>query len=282
MSQPPPPRRTARITTPDGLAIAAEAHGATAGPDILFIHGFSQSGLCWSRQTASPVLAGCRMVTYDFRGHGASDKPADPACYKDPALWAGEVDAVIRGFGLSRPILVGWSYAGRIIGDYLASFGTGSIGGIVFVDAATANERRFYGRCNRLMRQMCSLDVAENVRATRTFLGHCFAAPLPQPLFELLFGVNMLVPPQVRAALFDRASDYETVLSRLDIPVLVVQGALDDVVAPAMAHHIAALVPGARLDLYDGVGHAPFLEAADRFNTTLAGFATEVAGKAGA
>lgn len=285
MSQPLPPRRTARIVTPDGLAIAAEAHGreaqgGEAGPDILFIHGFSQAGLCWSRQTASPALAGCRMVTYDFRGHGASDRPADPARYKDPALWAGEVDAVIRGFGLTRPILVGWSYAGRIIGDYLGAYGAGGIGGIVFVDAVAVSERRFYGSCNRLMRQMCSDDLVENVRATRAFLGRCFAAPLPQSVFELLFGVNMMVPPKVRAALFDRPCDYAAVLGRLDVPVLVVQGAQDDVVAPAMAHHIASLVPGARLDLYEAVGHAPFLEAPERFNATLAAFAAEVAGKA--
>ncbi|MFG1301739.1 alpha/beta hydrolase [Xanthobacter sp. V3C-3] len=279
MSQPLPPPRAARIATPDGISIAAEAHGAAAGRDILFIHGFSQSGLCWTRQTTSPALAGCRMVTYDFRGHGASDKPADPARYKDPALWAGEVDAVIRGFGLERPILVGWSYAGRIIGDYLAAFGTGAIGGIVFVDAATANERRFYGSCNRLMRQMCSPDLRENVRATRAFLGQCFAAPLPQPLFDLLFGVNMVVPVEVRAALFDRSSDYEAVLRAVDVPTLVVHGARDVVVAPAMARHIAELVPGARLDLYEDAGHAPFLEAPERFNATLAAFAAEVAGK---
>lgn len=276
----PAPRRTARVRTPDGLAIAAEAFGAQAAPDILFIHGFSQSGLCWSRQTTSERLAGCRMVTYDFRGHGASDKPADPERYKAGALWAGEVDAVIRAFGLSRPVLVGWSYAGRIICDYVAAFGTAGIGGIVFVDAATASEKRFYGRCNRLMRLMCSPDPAQNIAATRAFLGRCFAAPVPQALFELLFGVNMMVPPEVRAALFDRPSDHEGVLARLDVPVLVVHGARDEVVAPAMAEHIAAVVPGARLDLYEGAGHAPFIEAPERFNATLAAFAAEVSGGA--
>lgn len=144
---------------------------------MVFIHGFSQSGLCWMRQTSSPALAGCRLVTYDFRGHGASDRPADPAAYQSPELWARELDAVIRGWEPERPVLVGWSYAGRIIADYLAHFGSRGIGGIVFVDAATANERRFYGSCNRLMRLMCSTDVEENVAATRTFLRRCFAAP---------------------------------------------------------------------------------------------------------
>lgn len=273
-------RRPLRVTTPDGVGIAAELFGAEDGPSILFIHGFSQAGVCWSRQTASPALAGFRMATYDFRGHGASDRPDAPEFYKEPARWADEVTAVIAACGLRRPVLVGWSYAGRIICDYVAAHGASDIAGIVFVDAVTANERRFYGSCNRLMRLMCSTDLEENVTATRAFLRRCFAAPIPQPLFERLFGVNMMVPPQVRANLFDRACAYEELLARLDVPALVVQGARDEVVAPAMAAHIAGLVPGARLDLYDDVGHAPFIEAAERFNATLATFVQEVAGKA--
>lgn len=68
-------------------------------------------------------------------------------------------------------------------------------------------------------------------------------------------------------------------LRAVDVPTLVVHGARDVVVAPAMARHITELVPGARLDLYEDAGHAPFLEAPERFNATLAAFAAEVAGK---
>lgn len=281
MSDPfPQPRTSTRVTTPDGLGIAVAEYGAERGPELLFIHGFSQSGLCWSRQTGSPLLSGFRMVTYDFRGHGASDKPETADFYRAPELWAGEVAAVIEQCGLTRPILVGWSYAGRIICDYLTVHGSGDIAGIVFVDAVISNERQYFGTCNRLMRQMCSTDVLENVTATRAFLRRCFAGPVPQDLFETLLGINMLVPPAVRTALFKRPAEYDALLSALDRPVLVVQGAQDDVVAPAMAERIAALVPGARLDLYEGVGHAPFIEAADRFNAALAAFGRTAAGEA--
>lgn len=266
------PRTAGRIVTPDGLGIAVAEYGAASGPEILFIHGFSQSGLCWSRQAASPVLSDFRMVAYDFRGHGASDKPEVADIYRAPELWADEVAAVIAQRGLTRPVLVGWSYAGRIICDYLSVHGPRAIGGIVFVDAVISNDRAFFGSCNRLMRQMCSADVLENVTATRSFLRHCFAEPVPQDLFETLLGVNMLVPPAVRSALFRRPAEYDALLCALDLPVLVTHGARDEVVAPAMAQRIAALVPGARLDLYAEAGHAPFLEAPERFNASLAAF----------
>jgi len=267
-----PPLRRFRVETPDGVGIAAAEWGTPGGPELLFIHGFSQSGHCWDRQVSAPALAYCHMVTYDFRGHGASDRPLEEAAYKDPARWAGEVEAVRLAAGFTRPVLVGWSYAGRIIGDYLGAYGTGAISGIVFADAVTSNVREFFGSCNKLMRQMCSDDLIENVTATRQFIRRCFASELEPELFETLLGINMAVPPQVRAALFGRPAEYQALLEALDVPVLVTQGARDDVVAPAMARHIAASVPGAKLALFEEAGHAPFIEDADAFNAALAEF----------
>ena len=37
------------VKTPDGLSISAQEWGNPAGPEILFIHGFSQSHLSWMR-----------------------------------------------------------------------------------------------------------------------------------------------------------------------------------------------------------------------------------------
>lgn len=269
----PAPVRTLTAVTPDGLSIRVQEWGAAEGPELLFIHGFSQCGLAWMRQTGAAELAHFRMVTYDFRGHGGSDKPLEPHFYQEPQRWADELHAVIAASGLRRPILVGWSYAGRIIGDYLTRHGSSGIAGIVFVDAATANAREFYGTCNRLMRQMCAADLGENVAATRAFLRRCFAREQPQELMETLLGLNMVVPAEVRAGLFGRPAEYEEVLRRLDLPALVVHGEADEVVSAAMARHIADTVPGARLALFEGVGHAPFLEAPETFNAALAAFA---------
>ena len=61
-------------------------------------------------------------------------------------------------------------------------------------------------------------------------------------------------------------------MASIAAPTLVIQGTADAVVLPAAAEHIAATVPGAKLLLYDGVGHAVGLEAAERFNRDLMEF----------
>ncbi len=56
------------------------------------------------------------------------------------------------------------------------------------------------------------------------------------------------------------------------MPVLVTQGSEDKLVLRGLGELTAAVVPGARLSIYDGIGHAPFAEDAARFNRELAEF----------
>src|SRR6202035_4445315 len=123
------------VTTPDGLTISAQEYGNPNGPGIVFIHGFSQSNLSWMRQANSDLTKEFHIVTYDLRGHDNSDKPLEAARYRDGKAWADEVQAVIDAAGLKRPVLVGWSYAGRVISDYVATHGASQLAGINFVDA---------------------------------------------------------------------------------------------------------------------------------------------------
>ena len=43
------------VRAPDGVTIAAQEWGNSAGPEILFIHGFSQASLSWQRQVESDL-----------------------------------------------------------------------------------------------------------------------------------------------------------------------------------------------------------------------------------
>ena len=113
------PAKTFKVQTPDGVSIAAQDWGNPDGPEILFIHGFSQSHLSWSRQLGGELAKAFRMITYDIRGHGGSDKPLDAVFYREHRRWAGELKSVMEAANLKKPVLVGWSYGSRIIAEYL-------------------------------------------------------------------------------------------------------------------------------------------------------------------
>jgi len=64
-----------RVAGGGGTQLHAVETGNTRGHPILFIHGYSQCWLTWSRQMNSELAEQCRLVAMDMRGHGLSEKP---------------------------------------------------------------------------------------------------------------------------------------------------------------------------------------------------------------
>lgn len=264
-----------------GLKLHVREWGPPGAPAILFLHGWSQHHLCWMRQIESPLADGFRLVAMDLRGHGQSEAPLEPEAYTTGALWAEDLRNTIDALTLEQPLLVGWSYGGFVIGDYLRVFGDGAIAGVNFVGAAVGAGKDWIGsrigpRFAGLIRPACSGDQAVALEAMHDFLDVCFAKPVPPEDRELAMGWTMLVHPTVRANLMRRAEDFTPELAKMTKPALVTYGERDAVMLPAMADTIHTHVPHCRVSEYPGVGHAPFLEAPERFNTELLAFAREI------
>lgn len=71
------------MTSGDSVTLAVQEWGNRSGSAILFIHGSSQSHFFWGRQVEDPALQReFRLVIFDLRGHGASEKPVGDAFFK--------------------------------------------------------------------------------------------------------------------------------------------------------------------------------------------------------
>ena len=221
------------------------------------------------------------MVVYDLRGHGMSQAPLEPEHYTDTKLWADDVAAIIQQLGLDRPVLVGWSYGGYIICDYLRAHGQDRIGAIDLVGGATKLGPAAFGTLIGPgfldhFADFTADDLPTNIRGMRGLVAAFAATPLPADDVETLLCSAMTVPARIRANLGAREIDGDDVLRTLRVPLLVSQGRADTIVLPAMAEHILATCPTAEASWYEGVGHTPFLEAPERFNRELAALARRV------
>lgn len=266
-----------RIVGGGGVELRVVETGPLTAPSILFIHGFSQSWLTWREQLESELSRDFRLVAFDIRGHGDSAKPRD--AYGDSRLWADDVDAVIRSLHLDRPTLVGWSYAGFIICDYLRFYGDHDISAINFVGAATSVDERsapsvLGGEFLELLPGLFTEDAEESATALCDFIRACFAHEPSFPELCLTLGYNTLVPPHVRRALLSRAIDNSDILGTVRAPVLVSQGDRDRIVRPDVGRAIAAAIAGAHLSIYERAGHALFFDDRGRFERELRQLAT--------
>lgn len=269
------------VTGGGGLTLSVLDSGAREGLPILFVHGFSQSALSWKHQFASPLLRQHRLVAMDLRGHGQSDKPADAVHYTDSGLWADDVARLIDAVDAPQVLLVGWSYGGLVVCDYLRRFGQQQVAGVALVSAVTKvgspEAMALLGpKLTQHIPALFSNDATEAVATLGRFVRDCEAAPMSDGDFYETLGFNCATPPAVRLGLFSRQLDNDDVLASLQRPVMLVHGSDDGVLLPAASQHIRARVPAASLHQVPGVGHAVFREAPEVFNRLLADFAATV------
>lgn len=102
--------------SPDGVKIATYEFGDPDAPTIIAVHGFSSGALLnwhgtgWVRDL---TRAGFHVIAIDQRGHGASDKPHDPAAYTMEILVA-DVLSVLDTFMLDEVDYLGYSLGARV------------------------------------------------------------------------------------------------------------------------------------------------------------------------
>jgi pimeloyl-ACP methyl ester carboxylesterase len=110
-------------TTWDGLEIAYQTWGEpTAAPPVVLHHGFVvDANVNWVATGVVDALvsAGRHVVAPDARGHGASEKPHDPARYGESRM-ARDLGVLLETIGAEQIDLVGYSM-GAVVSLLFAS-----------------------------------------------------------------------------------------------------------------------------------------------------------------
>ncbi len=264
--------RPISVKTPDGLTLSAQEWGNPNGPELLFIHGLGQSHLSWERQYDSELAKQYRIVTYDLRGHGDSDKPVAAEMYSDGKRWGDDLNAVIQTTGLKKPTVIVWSLGGVVLENYLHTYGDKHIAGVVFVDAVVTFTSEFLPS-GSLLPALGSPDLSVRTRGIVDFLRACFRTQPNESDFSVMLTYNGMVPAVAQLAIQHMSvPDNASTLAGLRRPVLIVQGEQDRLVSGKMADYANKAIPHSKLDLIPDSGHAPFYEKAERFNGDLRDF----------
>ena len=102
------------------------------GRPVVLIHGWPLSGASWSEQVPALTEAGYRVVTYDRRGFGESDKPESGYDYD---TFAADLAGLLTSLDLTDATLVGFSMGGGEIARYIGTNGTDRLHSVVFAGA---------------------------------------------------------------------------------------------------------------------------------------------------
>jgi len=273
-----------------GVPLNTVEAGDKSKPGILLVHGFAQSHMSFKKQLESADLTrDYHLVAFDLRGHGNSGKPWKPEDYKDSKIWADDVAAVMDATGLQKAVVVGWSYGGFVMANFIEHYGTsrvlglnlaGSAGGMVMppfpapppgADPEIAKQRAATAK------RQVSGNIEENLVGAREGIAFLTAGPGDETWQGISRAGGMLLLPYVRTALGGRSLDNTKVLPTIaSLPMLINYGSADGVIGPQQLDGLKKVLKNAKYSVYDGVGHSAFYEASDRFNKELSAFAVSV------
>lgn len=125
----------AEVVAHSGLLKDVLVHVEDTGGDgrpVVLIHGWPLSSASWRAQTPALQAAGYRVVAYDRRGFGQSDRPMRGYTYDS---LADDLQGVIDGLSLQDVTLVGFSMGGGEVARYVTNHGVDRLHSVVFAAA---------------------------------------------------------------------------------------------------------------------------------------------------
>jgi 3-oxoadipate enol-lactonase len=235
-----------------------------AGTPLLLIMGMAGHHRMWAEPFLALLEKDFDVVAFDHRGIGTSDRADEPFTIAD---LADDAVGVLDEVGWPRAHVFGISLGGMVAQEFalrhperLRTLSLGctypGIGGDL---SATGAQRAIEAASTRDEELAVRTAFEVNVSARYAADAANFAA-----FRETALAVRVPVPVVMMQAQAVLQHDALSRLSRITAPTLVMHGTEDQMLAVANGRQIAGLIPGARLEIFEGAGHLFWWEEPER------------------
>jgi pimeloyl-ACP methyl ester carboxylesterase len=264
-------------TSTDGLTLYARdyaAHSGKARLPVICIHGLTRNASDFDELAPWIATQGRRVIALDVRGRGRSEHDPDPSKY-NPMVYAGDVIKLAHDLGIERAVFVGTSMGG-IITMTLALRRLKLIAAAVLNDVGPVISPKGLTRIASYAGKDCVLTSWE--QATDYIMtinqqafpandleewskwAHRAFTENEQGQLVLRYDPNIAMPLQT-GKLKPSSWMARMAFRRLarNRPVLLVRGALSDLVEDEQAGYMRRAAPAMQYAVVPGVGHAPML-----------------------
>lgn len=290
---------SSRARYPDATGVAERAGGRVAweaygsgDPPIVFVPPWQiVHSRVWKAQIPD-FARRHRVVAWDARGNGHSDRPTDPLAHTTRSR-AADLGAVMDAAGVDSAVLVGLSSAGGPMIVFAAEH-PDRVQGMVFVCPASP-----FGldgpEADGPFEEPLADDEGwnkENLAFWRrdfaAYLEFFFAEAFPETHStkqrEDAAAYGLDTDPESLAATVRAPSSVDlptltAMCAALHCPVLVIQGTDERITDVTQGIGLAEAIPGARLELIDGAGHIPNARDPVKVNLAIRAFVRELAGR---
>lgn len=252
-----------------------------SGRPVVLIHGWPMTHESWVPQVPALTNAGYRVVTYDRRGFGQSDKPADGYDYD---TLAGDLAAVLESLDLHDVTLVGFSMGGGEVARYAAKHGADRLHSVVFASAVPPYLLHTDDNPEGPFTREAADEMKDGVRTGRAEFFEGFTTNFFSADGELMVSDEQLTTAREQCAQADETAavecieafattDFREDLTQISLPTLVLHGSADAIVPiENSGMRTAEAIEGARVHVIQDGPHGVNVSHAADFNLALLAF----------
>ena len=261
----------------DRVSYAVRVHGSAGSPDtVVFLHGFAGSAEDWREAAEALAGSGYRALAVDLPGHGSTDAPSDPSCYRPEATVRG-IAMVLQALGVRAAHWVGYSMGARVA-LRAALDAPSRVLSLTLEGASTGISDPVAREERRRRDDTLANDIEE--RGIAWFVPHWERQPIfasqafvAESRRDAQRARRLLQRPEglarsLRGLGQGASHDLTDRLGAIRQPALLLAGALDAAYV-ANARRISGLLPSASVRIVPGAGHNVHLERPEEFTRAL-------------
>ena len=259
------------VSATDGTRIHYEVTGKPGATPILMIQGLGASKNAWNLQRIA-MATRFRIISFDNRGAGRSDKPTEPFTLEQ---MAEDAIAVLDAAGIETAHVVGASMGG-VISQIVAVKHPHRVRSLTLVCTACRNHpwrQELLQSWAKTAEEKGMIEVgkeaAQWVMSPRSFRRLVPAFTWMGPLAALRPRHSFV--SQIDAILNTR-EDLVDQLSTITAPTMVIVGNQDILTPRGDSEEIAERIPNAELVVISGAAHGLMMEHSSTFNKILIEF----------
>lgn len=243
---------------------------------MLFVHAWALSSKMWAYQIAHLGDHGVRCIAFDRRGHGRSDVPNSGY---DLDTLSDDLASVIEQLDLHDVVLIGMSTGANEILNYVGRHGTGRVAKIALLGPTTPFVMQTadnpYGAPKEYFEQSWKSWSSDFPKWVEDNKAPFFTPETSPQMMEWVASIllEVSIPVAIATNRGVISKDLRPVLSKVDRPVLILQGDKDQS-APLeiTGRRTAAGIGGAVLKVYPGGPHGLFVTNMKEVNADLLEF----------
>lgn len=274
----------AEITAHHGIFKDTALHvDDTGGPGrpVVLIHGWPLSGEAFALQVPALQEAGYRVITYDRRGFGRSDKPLTGYGYD---RLTKDLHSILTALDLQDVTLVGFSMGGGEVARYVGLFGTERLRSVVFASAVPPYLLKTPDNPDGPLEPAAAAKMAAQLTADREsfwdqFVTEFYSANGVLKVTEeqrqeaLTLALQSSKAAALEAMTAFGTTDFSDDLARITLPTLVLHGDSDATVPfEGSGARTLVAVPQSELVLLSDAPHGCNVSHADEWNRALVAF----------